>query len=112
MTENISCPSLLERQTDPLLVLPPVDIEGPAVDVRERQRSPVSGVQAVVAVVSKHETMTRGDLERTEVVSPGVRRSPAVEMDLIGLDDRAIVDIDLSIPDLELIAREADHPLD
>src|SRR5574341_786862 len=116
----------------------PVDDEGPAEDLFELDEPPDAAVLAVVAVVAHDEHRVLGYQLRTEVLLGLVREilhpvrngpqlfvenqgfvperfrvSPRLFPCVHGLERRElIVDVQLSIDDLELVSGNADHPLD
>ena len=104
----------------PLGLVGEIDDPGPALDVVEGQEAPVAAVGAVVAIVAHGEAMAGRDDDRAEVVAdeivvmigvvPGI--DLGVVVDLVGLVEGLVVDEDLLVLDLDLLAFEADDPLD
>ena len=92
----------------------PVLHHGLAQDVLAGHEAPEAAVVGIVAVVAHHEIGAVGHPDRSEGVAralPG-GHGPWVRVDLFGGGNRAAVDEEPLVPNGDLVARQAHHPLD
>jgi len=113
------------RDARPLISIPisPIGkVDNPrfALDVASGQKTPVPAIHAVIAVVAHDKALARGDDNGTKVIPDRIvvmvilvpRVDLRIVVDFIFLDDRLVIDVDLFVPDLNLLSFDGDDPLD